>query len=152
MVAPTSFFGHYGGHIRILEETRALQALGHEVRIVTYNKGEDVEGIAIVRTRAAAVARGLRGWLLAPQACLRRLSIRHGARHGLRWRPQIVHGHMHEGALIGGMLASLLRVPLVFDFQGSLSGEMLDHGFITMVRWAIAPGGGWSALSASFRI
>jgi glycosyltransferase involved in cell wall biosynthesis len=37
---------------------------------------------------------------------------------------------MHEGALIGGLLARLLRVPLVFDYQGSLTGEMFDHGFI----------------------
>ncbi|NJN54995.1 MAG: glycosyltransferase family 1 protein [Anaerolineae bacterium] len=44
-------------------------------------------------------------------------------REGLRYRPDIVHGHMHEGAMIGSMVARLLRVPLVFDFQGSLSAE-----------------------------
>jgi hypothetical protein len=37
---------------------------------------------------------------------------------------------MHEGALIGGLLARLLRVPLVFDFQGSMTGEMVDHNFL----------------------
>ena len=49
---------------------------------------------------------------------------------GLRIRPDIIHGHMHEGALIGGLLARLLRVPLVFDFQGSLTAEMVDHKFL----------------------
>ena len=48
----------------------------------------------------------------------------------LRWRPHIIHGHLHEGALIGAVIAKVLRVPLVFDFQGSLTSEMLDHGFI----------------------
>jgi glycosyltransferase involved in cell wall biosynthesis len=130
MVAPTSFFGHYGGHIRILEEARALQALGHDVCIVTYNKGEDVDGVCIVRTRrlpwhADYEVGSSRHKLAFDLYLLPRVLI-----YGLRWRPHLVHGHMHEGALIGALLARLLRVPLVFDFQGSLSGEMLDHGFI----------------------
>jgi glycosyltransferase involved in cell wall biosynthesis len=37
---------------------------------------------------------------------------------------------MHEGALIGGVLARLLHVPLVFDFQGGLTAEMVDHNFL----------------------
>ena len=49
-LAPTSFFNDYGCHVRILEEARALQALGHEVTVVTYHKGKDVPGLPIVRT------------------------------------------------------------------------------------------------------
>jgi glycosyltransferase involved in cell wall biosynthesis len=37
---------------------------------------------------------------------------------------------MHEGALIGVVVSRLLRVPLIFDFQGSLTGEMMDHKFL----------------------
>jgi glycosyltransferase involved in cell wall biosynthesis len=37
---------------------------------------------------------------------------------------------MHEGAFIGALLARIIRAPLVFDFQGGLSGEMVDHGFL----------------------
>jgi glycosyltransferase involved in cell wall biosynthesis len=37
---------------------------------------------------------------------------------------------MHEGALIGGVTGKALRVPVVFDYQGSLTGEMVDHGFL----------------------
>jgi glycosyltransferase involved in cell wall biosynthesis len=48
----------------------------------------------------------------------------------LKLRPDVVHGHLHEGALIGFPAARLTGVPLVFDYQGSLTGEMLDHGFI----------------------
>lgn len=54
---------------------------------------------------------------------------------GLRMRPDIIHGHMHEGALIGGMLGRLLRRPLVFDFQGSMTSEMVDHGFLNGGSW-----------------
>jgi glycosyltransferase involved in cell wall biosynthesis len=49
----------------------------------------------------------------------------------LQLRPQVIHAYLHEGALIGWLLARMLRCPLVFDFQGSLSEEMLDHGFIS---------------------
>lgn len=49
---------------------------------------------------------------------------------GIRFKPDIIHGHMHEGALIGGVLAKLLRRPLVFDFQGSMTAEMTDHNFL----------------------
>ena len=51
MIAPTSFFSDYGGHIRILEETRTLQNMGHKVAIVTYYKGSDMPGLDIRRTR-----------------------------------------------------------------------------------------------------
>jgi len=37
---------------------------------------------------------------------------------------------MHEGSLIGWFLSKLTGAPLIFDFQGSLTAEMLDHHFI----------------------
>ncbi|MDY7042307.1 MAG: glycosyltransferase, partial [Chloroflexota bacterium] len=45
-------------------------------------------------------------------------------------RPTVIHAHLHEGALIGHVLSKLRGVPLVFDFQGSLTSEMLDHRFL----------------------
>ena len=50
MIAPTSFFSDYGGHIRILEETYTLQELGQKVAIVTYYKGSDMPDLDIRRT------------------------------------------------------------------------------------------------------
>lgn len=131
MIAPTSFFGHYGGHIRILEEARGLQALGHEVTIVTYYKGENVPGLTIERTRPLPWRTdyevGSSRHKLAFDAYLTAKAVQ----VGWRFKPDVVHGHMHEGVLIGGLVSRLLGVPLVFDFQGSLTGEMVDHGFIS---------------------
>ncbi|MCA9972378.1 MAG: glycosyltransferase family 4 protein, partial [Anaerolineales bacterium] len=140
MIAPTSFFSDYGGHIRILEETRNLQALGHQVTIVTYYKGDDMPGLDIRRTAPLPWRTdyevGSSRHKLAFDVYLAAQSLL----EGLRVRPDVIHGHMHEGALIGGVLARLLRVPLVFDFQGSLTGEMVDHQFLNrdgaMYRWA----------------
>ena len=50
---------------------------------------------------------------------------------GLTQPVDIVHAHLHEGALIGWPLARARRVPLILDYQGSLTGEMLDHRFLS---------------------
>jgi glycosyltransferase involved in cell wall biosynthesis len=48
----------------------------------------------------------------------------------LRQRPDVIHAHMHEGALIGLVVGRLLGISVVFDFQGSLTAEMVDHKFL----------------------
>lgn len=130
MVAPTSFFSDYGGHIRILEESYTLQELNQELAIVTYYKGSDMPDLDIRRTAPLPYRTdyevGSSRHKLAFDVYLAAKTIR----EGLRFRPDVVHGHMHEGALIGGVLAKMLRVPLVFDFQGSLTAEMVDHNFL----------------------
>lgn len=130
MIAPTSFFSDYGGHIRILEEMRALQDKGVEVAVVTYYKGNDVDGLDIRRTPALPwhtdYEVGSSRHKLAFDVYLAGQSLAEVA----RFKPDVIHGHMHEGALIGGLLGRLARKPVVFDFQGSLTAEMVDHHFL----------------------
>ncbi len=130
MIAPTSFFSDYGGHIRILEEMRALQDKGVEVAVVTYYKGNDVPGLDIRRTPALPwhtdYEVGSSRHKLAFDVYLARQALREMR----RFKPDVIHGHMHEGALIGGAIGRLGRVPVVFDFQGSLTAEMVDHHFL----------------------
>jgi glycosyltransferase involved in cell wall biosynthesis len=130
MVAPTSFFLDYGCHVRILEETRVLQRLGHRVTVITYFLGRDLPDLEIIRTRPTPwhsdyeVGSSLHkvafdvflGWT--------------GVRVALCRRFDIIHGHLHEGALIGYFLSRMQRVPLVADFQGSMTSEMVDHHFL----------------------
>jgi glycosyltransferase involved in cell wall biosynthesis len=130
MIAPTSFFSDYGGHIRILEEGYALQELGQTVAIVTYYKGSDMPGLDIRRTRPLPYHTDYEVGSSRHKLAFDIYLAAQALAEGLRFRPDIIHGHMHEGALIGGVLARLLRVPLVFDFQGSLTEEMVDHRFL----------------------
>lgn len=130
MLAPTSFFGDYGCHVRILEETLALQKLGHRVRIVTYPLGRDVPGLDIRRTVPLPWHANYEVGSSPHKFALDALLVTRALRSALEFRPDIVHAHLHDGALIGGLVAGLLRVPLVFDFQGSLTGEMTDHHFL----------------------
>ncbi|MBI2954758.1 MAG: glycosyltransferase family 4 protein [Chloroflexi bacterium] len=129
-IAPTPFFSDYGCHVRILEETMALLKWGIRVHICTYRAGRDIAGIDIRRALGMPWGNGVKvgsskrkiifdAWL-----ALRSLSV------SLQVKPDIVHAHLHEGALIGLPLSRLWRVPLIFDFQGSLTSEMLDHNFL----------------------
>jgi glycosyltransferase involved in cell wall biosynthesis len=129
-IAPTSFFGDYGCHVRILEEARALKALGHDVAILTYFKGSDVPGFRIIRTLPTP-------WHADYEVGSSRHKFAFDALLGLRLarvlarnRFDLVHAHLHEGALIGSVVARPWRIPVCFDYQGSLTDEMTQHGFM----------------------
>ncbi len=130
MVAPTSFFLDYGCHVRILEEARALQARGDQVRVVTYYLGRDWPGLDIVRTIPTPWRPDYEVGSSRHKIVFDLLLAGRTLREALMWRPDLIHGHLHEGALIGSVVGRLLGIPAVFDLQGSLTGEMLDHGFV----------------------
>jgi glycosyltransferase involved in cell wall biosynthesis len=130
MIAPTSFFADYGCHVRILEETRILQKLGHQVTIVTYHNGKNVDGIDIRRTLPIP-------WRQHYEVGSSRHKLVFDALLGLktlemlaRGHFDVIHAHLHEGALIAHVLGKLFGLPVVFDFQGSLTEEMIDHYFL----------------------
>ncbi|MBN1250368.1 MAG: glycosyltransferase [Anaerolineae bacterium] len=130
MIAPTSFFLDYGCHVRILEEAQALLARGEQVRIVTYYLGRDWPGLDISRSRPTPWRPDYEVGSSRHKIVFDLLLGWRALQDALRWRPDIIHGHLHEGALIGSIVGRLVRAPVVFDFQGSMTGEMLDHGFI----------------------
>jgi glycosyltransferase involved in cell wall biosynthesis len=130
MVAPTSFFSDYGGHIRILEEARGLQKLGHQVTIITYYLGRDLPDLEIVRTRPTPWRADYEVGSSPHKFAFDAFLIWTGLKTVLRRRFDIVHGHTHEGAFIGYFLSRFQRVPLLLDFQGSMTSEMVDHHFL----------------------
>jgi len=138
-IAPTGFFADYGCHVRIRGQLAALAARGHYIQLVTYPNGRDVDGLATSRPFLWPKGRHI------PVGSSRRKLLLDGlllptaidaTRRFPGGRPHLIHAYLHEGALIGAWLASWLRVPLVFDFQGSLTSEMLDHRFVQ-------PGSAW---------
>ena len=131
MIAPTSFFADYGCHIRIWQEATALQKLGHQVVITTYHNGDDMPDLDIRRSwdvpwiKRAMVGSSRHKIYLDAALSYRALAV------AQRLRPTIIHAHLHEGALIGAVLKRMVRAPLVFDFQGSMTSEMIDHHFLS---------------------
>jgi glycosyltransferase involved in cell wall biosynthesis len=139
-IGPTPFFSDRGCHIRIRGLAAALQRRGVESWLCTYGLGRDVPEVETERIAqipgyrrvdaGPSVFKYLADVMLLFKVCG---SI-------LRRRPDVLHGHLHEGALIGQAARTLLfwrRLPLIFDMQGSLTGELEQYGYLRFppVRW-----------------
>ncbi len=146
MIAPTSFFADYGSHVRILEEARILQRMGNRITLCTYHSGQDVDNLTIERTAGIPWRKGYEIGSSWHKIAFDALLLVKCATVLRRLKPDVIHAFLHEGALIGyplSLVGSVLSpalssvegpskgaVPLVFDFQGSLTGEMIDHKFL----------------------
>ncbi|MGB9632049.1 MAG: glycosyltransferase family 4 protein, partial [Chloroflexaceae bacterium] len=131
MIASTSFFSDYGNHVRIWEEARTLQRRGHRLLLATYHNGDDMPDLDIRRSwdvpwiKRAVVGSSRHKLYLDVGLAWRALRV------ALEVRPDILHAHTHEAAAIALPLQRLLNRPLILDYQGSMTSEMLDHGFIS---------------------
>ena len=143
MIAPTPFFADRGCHTRIYGEIRGLQEMGHRVVLVTYGLGRNMPGVETVRCfnfpwyRKLTAGPSVWKILLLP-------FIAHTARKTVgKIRPDIVHAHLHEGAVAARWCRLFHRKPVFFfDCQGSLSGELAGHHAVRenslvyrLVRW-----------------
>ena len=131
VLAPTPFFGDRGCHVRIYEEIRSLAGRGVRCAIVTYPTGRDLPGLEILRARSVAgIEAGPLGFspgrpvLDASLFVTAELAVR-------RFRPHLIHAHLHEGIAIGVLLRWWHRIPLIADLQGSLVAEMVDQGVLS---------------------
>ncbi len=117
--------------MRIYEEVRALAARGVASEIVTYPVGNDPVGLTVRRAPRLpgvgirAVGPGYTRPIVDATLLATALSA------ARRFKPDIIHAHLHEGIAIGAVLRRRLRIPLVADLQGSLVGELVDHGFLS---------------------
>jgi glycosyltransferase involved in cell wall biosynthesis len=131
MIAPTPFFAHRGCSVRVYEEARALGKLGNEVVISTYHLGDDVPGLAVQRIARVPWYKRLRAGPTYHKLYLDVLLWIKALQVARQIKPQVIHGHLHEGTLLGYMVGRILNLPLLSDVQGSLTGELKAHGFVS---------------------
>lgn len=139
MIAPTPFFANRGTHIRILEEARALERRGHEVIIATYHIGDDIPESFHSHIDVRRIRR-LLFWYKKLEAgpdwqkiLLDIMLIRKVFFLARTLRPDVLHGHLHEGVMIGWIVKYCLfwrRMKLIADFHGSLTKEMRSHEYL----------------------
>jgi glycosyltransferase involved in cell wall biosynthesis len=126
MIAPTAFFSSRGGHLRILGEVVALTRLGYSVALCAYGVGDDVPNVKIFRGKLKP-----RNFQHGPSKLRPLLDIDlllTSIRSYIREKPDIIHGHLHEGAAIASILSVFTRTPVVLDAQGSISEETVSLG------------------------
>jgi hypothetical protein len=131
MVAPTPFFADRGCHVRIYNEIRGLQNLGYEIILCTYGLGADMPGVKIVRTFNFPWYKKLTAGPSVTKIFLLPFLLFTVFKQIKKFKPDIVHAFLHEGALIAKYCSFWYKKPQYFsDLQGSLTGELLQHKFI----------------------
>jgi len=130
-IAPTPFFADRGCHLRIRNEIRSLEEYPVSVILCTYHHGRNIDGFETHRifripgyTKLDA---GFSPYRFLADILLFFLVLK------IAWqrKPQALHAHLHEGALIGWAVKCCLfrrRLPLIMDMQGSLTGELESYG------------------------
>lgn len=130
-IGPTPFFSNRGCHIRILNEINGLAAAGRRTILCTYGLGGEVDGLDIRRTWAIpGYTKTDAGFsLFKPLADILLFFL--VLKVVWKERATVIHGHLHEGGLIGWCVKILLfwrGITLIMDLQGSLSGELRAYG------------------------
>jgi len=137
MIAPTPFFADRGCHVRIYEEVRTLQNLGNKVIIYTYHNGRDIPGIETRRIINIPWYKKLEAGPSYQKLYLDFLLLLKVVKSNIYKKADIIHAHLHEGALLGKIYKKFKKIPLVFDFQGSLTSEAVDHNFLKEESFAL---------------
>ena len=138
MIAPTPFFADRGCHVRILGEAKALIALGYRVVVCTYGLGRDVDGIPTERIARIPWYKKLSAGPSVHKFYIDLLLLWKVIRTCRRFKPTLIHAHLHEGIVIGKIASAIFGIPLVADLQGSLTAELLDHKFLPNTKWLVS--------------
>ena len=140
-IVPTPFFADRGCHMRILGEMKALAKYGYQNIIVTYHNGRDLKGLDIRRIINVPWYKKLEAGPSIHKFYIDLILFFKAAAVYIREKPDIIYGHLHEGAFVGGLIKYLLtwgRIPLAFDVQGSLTSELDTFNWIKggkPIRW-----------------
>ncbi len=130
MIAPEPFFEPRGTPFSEFHRIRALTELGHHVDLVTYPFGDEVAmpRLRVFRcVRPPFITRAKVGPSLAKIPLDAMLTLT-ACRRALTERYDAVHSH-EEGAAIGVLLATVLRVPHLYDMHSSLPQQLTNFAF-----------------------
>jgi glycosyltransferase involved in cell wall biosynthesis len=131
MIAPTPFFSDRGAHVQIYEEIVFLQARGHRILLQTYGLGKNVTNVATSRIINFPWYRKISSGPSFTKILYIPLMIALGFFNTLKFRPDVIHAHLPDGALIAKFLKIFFnKVAYIYDLQGSLSEESIQHKFI----------------------
>ena len=138
MIAPEPFFEPRGTPFSEYHRIRALLDLGHTVDLVTYPFGKDVTmpGLRIFRAVRPPFITRVRIGPSPAKVFLDMTLTLTALKRAIKGRYDAVHSH-EEGAAIGVLIASALRIPHVYDMHSSLPQQLENFAFSrsSVLRW-----------------
>ena len=138
MLAPEPFFQPRGTPFSEFYRVKALTELGHQVDMVTYPIGEDVEmpGFRLFRTARLPGVRSVKIGPSLTKLPLDGLVFLSAVRRLVSTRYDLLDCH-EEAGLMGALLSKLFRVPTIYDMHSSLPEQLANFRFSRsrLLRW-----------------
>jgi glycosyltransferase involved in cell wall biosynthesis len=130
MLAPEPFFEPRGTPFSEYHRIKALGELGHQVDLVTYPIGRDVElpNLRIYRSLRPPFVRKVRIGPSVTKVLLDALMILTVARRVIAQRYDVIHSHEEMG-LVGVFLAKWLGIPHLYDMHSSLPQQLSNFKY-----------------------
>ena len=131
MIAPEPFFQVRGTPFSIYHRLKALSRLGHEVDLLTYHLGEDVDftGLRIFRIPAVPLIKHVRIGPSLAKLPLDALLFSRAAAFYLSGDYDCVHTH-EEAAVMGALLHKIFNVPHIYDMHSSLPQQLINYNYL----------------------
>jgi glycosyltransferase involved in cell wall biosynthesis len=130
MISPQPFFEPRGTPISVYERLRALSGLGHDVDLVTYHVGKDVDmpGLRIHRTPRIPLIKSVKIGPSWQKLLLDLLVFIKTFLLLTRKKYDVIHSH-EEAAFFSLLLARIFKVRHVYDMHSSLPKQLGNFNF-----------------------
>jgi glycosyltransferase involved in cell wall biosynthesis len=130
MISPQPFFEPRGTPISVYQRLSALSHMGHQIDLVTYHVGTEVDmpGVRVFRTPRLPFIKQVRIGPSGAKLLLDFLLLVKVLVRLLRRRYDVVHSH-EEAAFLIMFLAPLFRVRHVYDMHSSLPRQLANSKY-----------------------
>jgi len=130
MISPQPFFEPRGTPISVYQRLEALSALGHEIDLITYHVGKNVDlpNLIIHRVRGLKVIQHVRIGPSRAKILLDVLILFKAIRMLLDKRYDAIHSH-EEAAFFSMFLARMFRTRHLYDMHSVLSKQLTNFSF-----------------------
>ncbi|HET9906375.1 MAG TPA: glycosyltransferase [Anaerolineales bacterium] len=130
MISPQPFFEPRGTPISVYQRLEALSALGHEIDLLTYHVGKDVEfpNVKIHRVMNVKMIQHVRIGPSRAKILLDLLVFLKAIQLLLRKRYDVIHSH-EEAAFFSMFLAWIFRTSHLYDMHSVLSNQLGNFDF-----------------------
>lgn len=141
VVAACPFPYSRGTPIRIYRMAEALASRGHEVHVVTYHLGQNIQELPFTIHRIPPIRTYRKTspgpsyqklFLVDPLLSLKLYQVVR------KYRVDVIHAHHYEGLIAALPVARITRVPLVFDIHTLLGSELPQYKLslpASFLRW-----------------